>query len=664
MNAITRLALALAVLAGCSSDGTVVTVGPPPGPHPLYGPGPSTALVPYPSNRYAKADSSTATGLRVSIDATTTADQTVSASSDAGVEQLANAVATINQSDGFSTIGGVFATFTDDLDPASFTLTPNQYTQPGTPIALVDVDDASPEKGTAHGLVPRYLSSANDPNATVADFLLVAEPATPLRPKTKYAYVITDAVRTAAGTHLVPSPDAFALVNGTAEGAYGDSVRAALPIVQTATGITPAHVTLATVFTTETVHDTLVAVAQDRRAAPRPTLSDTLVVNEMATTPGDNRVRFAGNFPAPDFRAPKPDSKWHLASDGKPSLQSTASLQFFLAFSDRTFSGPRPVVIFQHGLGSDKDSTWSMTDRVKSLNVAVIGIDAPEHGSRATPPYPPGHTDLVKATTAFFGLDLNDGTFDLGIARDNFRQMACDQLEMMRFIQTLGTLDVLPLGAPDGKPDIDTSRIIYLGQSFGSVMAATFESLAPEVGASVWNVGGAGFALLFEDSPLFGILTKGLTPAGTTKGQLARFFAMIQGVVDPGDAANYAHYVTTEGLPGVPAWKPKDVLIEEVIGDNIVPNSSAERLARAAGLAQVQPVVKAIGGLDAVASPATGNLPDGATGGIFQFAEADGMPVDHSGLISTNDAINQYTKFFAGSLAGGHGTVINPFASH
>jgi pimeloyl-ACP methyl ester carboxylesterase len=663
MNAITRVALTLAVLAGCSSDGTVVTVGPPSGPHPLYGPGPSTALIPYPSNRYAKADTTTATGLRVSIDATTTADPTISTSSDAGVEQLANAVATINESDGFSTVGGVFATFTDDLDPSSFTLTPDQYTQPGTPMALVDVDDSSPEKGTARGLVPRYVSSTNDPDATVADFLLVAEPSTPLRPKTKYAYVITDAVRTATGTHLVPSPDTFSLVTGTAEGAYGDSVRAALPIVQTATGIDPSHVTLATVFTTETVHDTLVAVAQDRRAAPRPMQSDTLVVNEMGAGAGDNRVRFAGHFPAPDFRAPKPDSKWHIGSDGKPSLQSTASLEFFLAFSDRTFSGPRPVAIFQHGLGSDKDSTWGTADRLKALNVAVIGIDAPEHGSRATPPYPPGQTDLVKATSAFFGLDLNKGSFDLGIARDNFRQMACDQLDMLRFIQTLGTLDVLPLDAPDGKPDIDPTRIIYLGHSFGSVMAATFESLAPEVSGSVWNVGGAGFALLFEDSPLFGILTKGLTPAGTTKGQLARFFAMIQGVVDPGDAVNYAHYVTTEGLPGVPAWKPKDVLLEEVIGDNIVPNSSAERLARAAGLAQVQPVVKAIGGLDAVAAPASGNLPSGATGGVFQFDHADGMPVNHGGLIFTNDAINQYTKFFAASLAGGHGTVVNPFAS-
>jgi pimeloyl-ACP methyl ester carboxylesterase len=433
--------------------------------------------------------------------------------------------------------------------------------------------------------------------------------------------------------------------------------------VQAAVGIDPSHVVLATVFTTETVHDAVVGVASDRRAAPPPTLSDTLVINEMGSGPGDKRVRFAGHFAAPDYRAPKPDGKWHVGADGKPALQSTASLEFFLAFSDATTSGPRPVAIFQHGLGSDKDETWGTAQRLASLNVAVIGIDAPEHGSRATPPYPPGKTDLVTASEAFFGIDPNDGSFDIAIARDNFRQMACDQLEMLRFIQTLGTLDVLPLGAPDGKPDIDPTKIIYLGHSFGSVMAATFNSLAPEVSAAVWNVGGAGLAMLFEDSGLFSLLTKSLEPPGMTKGDLARFFSIIQGIVDPGDAANYAPYVTLKALPGVPGWKPKDVLIEEVIDDTIVPNSAAERYARAAGLAQVQPVAVPIAGLTSVASPASGNLAGGATGGIFQFLTADGAPTDHGSLIFTNDAIAQYTTFFQGSLAGGHGTVIDPSAA-
>ncbi|HEY8039691.1 MAG TPA: hypothetical protein VIF15_07850 [Polyangiaceae bacterium] len=639
-----------ATFCGCSSDGTLI-----PQPHALYGPASSTTLSPYPSNRYATADPTTRTGLRVAIDASTTGDPLVA--------QLGSTVATLDQLDGFSTLGGVITSFTDDLDPASFARPPEAYQAAGAPMALVDVDPASPESGRAWGLVPRYLSSNDDPDATTADYTLIAEPATPLRPKTRYAFVLTDSIRTTAGDALVPTADTRALLTGSAEGDYGASVRAALPVVKAATGIDPSHVTLATVFTTETVHDVLVAGAAARRVAPAPALLDTLVVNETGGGGGDNRVRFAGHFPAPEYRAPKPDGKWQVGADGKPAVQSTASLEFFLAFSDATTSGPRPVAIFQHGLGSDKDSTWGTADRLKSLNVAVIGIDAPEHGSRATPPYPPGKTDLVKASLDFFGIDANDKTFDVAVPRDNFRQMALDQLEMLRFVQALGSLDVLPVGAPDGKPDIDPTRVIYLGHSFGSVMAATFNAIAPEVRATVWNVGGAGLAMLFEDSGLFSLLTRSLEPPGTPKGQLARFFATIQGIIDPGDAANYAPYVTLEGLPGVADWEPKDVLIEEVKDDNIVPNSSTERLARAAGLAQVQPVAVPIGGLASIPAPASANLADGATGGVFQFAMADGASVNHGGLIFTNDAIRQYTTFFAGALAGGHATVIDPFAA-
>jgi pimeloyl-ACP methyl ester carboxylesterase len=635
-----------AIASACTSDGTVL-----PQPHALYGPQTSTALTPYPSNRYTRADATTKTGLRVAI-AGRTADVIVAA--------LPGTIGTLEDSDGFSTLGGVYATFTDDLDRTTFTRDPDAYTKPGTPMALVDVDPASPEMGRAHALIPRYVSSNDDLGAMVPDFTLVAEPATPLRPKTRYAFVLTDTITTTYRTPLVPTDDTKALLSGGAEGDYGASVRAAMPIVGAATGIAPEHVALATVFTTESVHDTLLAAAGAARAAAPPKLSDTLVVNEMGTGADDLRVRFAGHFPAPDYRAPKPDGKWYVGADGKPTLQSTASLEFYLAFSDRTHSGPRPVAIFQHGLGSDKDFTWGTTDRLKALGIAVIGIDAPEHGSRATPPYPPGMTDIVKATTDFFGINTDTKTFDVAIARDNFRQMACDQLEELRFVQALGSLDVLPLGAPDGVPDIDPTKVIYLGHSFGSVMAATFLALAPEVRASVWNVGGAGLGMLFEDSALFSIIVKALEPPNTTTGQPARFFSTIQGILDPGDAANYAHYVTTEGLPGVPGWAPRDVLIEEVIDDNIVPNSSAERYARAAGLAQVGPVVNAIPGLASVPSPASANLANGVTGGIFQFAMADGMPVNHGGLIFTNDAIKQYTTFFGDALTKGRATIVAP----
>lgn len=132
--------------------------------------------------------------------------------------------------------------------------------------------------------------------------------------------------------------------------------------------------------------------------------------------------------------------------------------------------------------------------------------------------------------------------------------------------------------------------------------------------------------------------------------------------MDPGDPANYAPFVALAGLPGVANWKAKDVLLQEVRHDNIVPNTSSERLARATGLAQISPVLDPIGGLTPGAPGVSGNMATGATGGIFQFEVADGKTVDHGSLIFATEGIKQYVEFFRGSLAGGHGSIINPYA--
>jgi pimeloyl-ACP methyl ester carboxylesterase len=640
---------ALAAVAACSSHSS--TTSPPP-PTAVYTAAALTRLSPYPSNRYAKADPSSATGIRVAIGPDDTNDPMLTVFPDT--------IAALNAIDGFSTLGGVSMSFSDDIDPTTVQRKTDGYATADSPMALVDVDPSSPENGHARGLVPRYYTTTGDDSAATVDFTLVVEPAQPLRPKTRYAFVLTDAVKTTSGVALTQSDDTRALLTGTAEASYGDSVRAALPVIETATGITKSHVVLATVFTTQTVHDVTLASATERRAAPPPTLQDTFTVQMTTGDATDPRVRFVGHFNAPEYRKAKPDSKWDV-QDGKPVVQKTSNLELYIAFSDATSTAKRPIVIFQHGLGGDKDATWGTSQRLAPLNAAVFGIDAPEHGSRGDPPFPDGKTDLVQASMNFFGVNLDTKAFDMRIARDNFRQMAADQLELLRFIQTLGTLDILPVGAPDGIPDLDVTKILYLGHSFGSVMAATFNALAPEISASVWNVGGAGLTGLFHDSGLFSILTKSLEPADTPKSEVARFFSITQSIIDPGDAANYAPYTTLSGLPGVPNWRPKDVLLQEVRHDTIVPNSSSERLARAAGLAQVSPVLDAIAGLAPMQPGLSSNLASGATGGIFQFEIADGKTVDHGSLIFTTEGIKQYVEFFRGSLAGGHGAIINPY---
>lgn len=624
--------------SACSSEPERVPAEPPV--FAIFGARAESRLSPYPSDRYTRPDPAAATGLRVDISAATTNDTITAA--------YPKTVADLNTMDGFSTVGGVYVNFTGDVDPKTFTRPIDGYTGADTPAALVDVDDKSPDRGKTVGLIPLYATTADGLyDYKAADHTLLFQPARPLRPRTKYLFVLTSAIRTAAGSAIAATDDTRATLTNASD-PHAERVRVGLPILEKATGIARNKIVLASHFTTATVHDELLAAATAQRLMPPPKTTTELTVVEQSKT--DNRVRYSLKFEAPEYRTPKPGGRF-VIKEGKPVVQSTVQLEALLAFSDRTKGGKRPVVIFGHGLGGDKDGVWGTAERLAELGVAVISIDAPEHGSRGT-----GATDNKLAPVfAFFGIDAQtkDEAFVIARARDNFRQMALDQLELVRLIKSLSSLDLLPLGAPDGVPDLDPDNIIYLGHSFGSVMGPTAAAIAPEIRAAVWNVGGGGLTTLLRDSATFKFIIDAMKPRGTPPGDVIRFFASIQAIVDPGDSANWVRGVTLEGFPGVADWKARDVLLQEVYNDAIVPNSTSELLARAAGLTHQMPKRSEIPGLSTANGSLTANLPSGATGVLAQFEKgADGKLIDHGSLIFAPEGRAQYVAFFASALKG------------
>jgi hypothetical protein len=649
----------LFALAGCSSDPApqpVADAGPPPI-EALYGAAADTFLTPYPSDRYTVPDATTATKLRVHLDATTTKDPFIAAYPVTADE--------LSAMDGFSTAGGVIVSFsapidihgivTDEAAEPPVTDPPRDadaYTKKGSPFLLVDVDPLSPEHGKARGLLPRWWAQAKDSYYTTDEFTLVAQPATPLLPGTRYAFIVTDALKSANGGAITRSAATEKLLAGEDKSAYGAEVQAALGEIEKSTGVARGDVRLVTAFTTASILDESLATAKRARTQPPPALLEDWSV-EMPMTAPDKRVRFRAVFETPEYRRPLPDGKWEI-KDGAPVVQKKVGLEVFLAFADATKSGPRPIVIFAHGLGGTKDGNWGTTERLAELGAAVIAIDSPEHGSRAADP----KTDPLLASFSFFGVDPVTQSFDLGRARDNFRQMSSDQLELVRLIDSLGKLDILPVGAPDGVPDLDVSRILYIGHSFGSVQGPAIFATAPEITQAVWNVGGDGLMTLLRDSGTFSLLVNSLKPPHTADGALGRFFAISQAIVDPGDPLNYARFGTQLAAPGVTGWKPRDVLLQEVVDDSIVPNSTSEALARAAGLVLADPI-RPISGLPSGAAPLTGNLTSGATGAIAQFDKIEGGQLaTHGELIFSPEARAQYVEFFKTGLAKPHATVI------
>lgn len=650
------LPLVALALAGCADE-----IPPPPKEIPItvtarYTDAPDTVLAPYPSDRFTAPDEGTPTGLRVALGPDVTHDPLALA--------YPSTIAQLNAMDGFSTAGGVAVVLSGAVDVRGIVIDEradppildpprdaSAYKEPGSPFYLVNVDPSSPEKGKLHGIVPRFWAQPADVDFAEADYTLVLMPAEPLQPATRYLAVVTDALPAADGGRVGPSPDMEAILNGTASSAYASEVRAGLDVLEEAGGPARDHLALATVFTTASVTRGSFAMAKRARERPAPAITSGWTIETPLQT--DGRARFKARFTSPEYRRPLPTGTWEEGPDGAPAVQEVADLEVFLAFSDATVSGPRPVVIFQHGLGGDKDGCWGTAERLASLGVAVIAIDSPEHGSRA----PEGSTSIAQISR-FFGVDFATGAFDITRARDNFRQMTADQLELVRLVGALGSLDLLPVGAPDGVPDLDPSQLMYIGHSFGSVQGPAVFALAPEIKRTVWNVGGDSLMMLIRDSGLFSLMVNGLKPSGTTDGALGRFFAATQALVDPGDPINYARYGALERPPFVPNWAPRDMLIQMVIDDGIVPNSTSEALARAAGLTLIDPI-RPISGLASAASPLENNLPGGATGAISQFDTMDGMTAEHGGLIFSSEGQAQYVLFFASGLASpnAHATV-------
>lgn len=646
------LALALGVGAGCGDD----TEPAPEEPltTAVYGDPLKTQLLPYPSDRYTVADASTNTGLRVAVGPETTGDVFIG-----GYPLVVQRLA---EMDGFSTAGGFAIGFDRPIDGSAFAgsqggvapeaIDPAAFTTAEAAIVLLDIDPDSPERGKVFGLLPRYFEQAKDDYYPIDEFTIVARPTEPLLPATKYMFVATRRLLDKDGKPVGRSAETEALLEAEPADDYAALVQSGLAVLEQSVGIAARDVVVASAFTTASITETMQAISLRAREAPAPAMVEPWTVQQESDT--DDRVRFRATFESPEYRDKGGDWTFQLGEDGAPIAQEVVPIEAYLAFSDATVSGPRPVVIFQHGLGGDKDGNWGTSERLSDLGVAVFSIDSPEHGSRG------GAEGVLQSVLAFFGIDDQTGEFDIARARDNFRQMASDQLELVRLIDSLGELDLLPVGAPDGVPDLDVSRILYIGHSFGSVQGPTLFAMAPEVQLAVWNVGGDNVMQLLEDSDVFSLMVDSMKPPGTADGSLARFLSATQAIVDPGDPINYARFALKETFPGVAGGSVRSILLQEVVRDTIVPNSTSNALARATGLSLMNPVVPPLG-MPVVESPSTGGGPNGSTAVMCQFATMNGGEVaTHGELIFTEEARDQYVEFFRTGLTGRPATVVSP----
>jgi hypothetical protein len=180
------------------------------------------------------------------------------------------------------------------------------------------------------------------------------------------------------------------------------------------------------------------------------------------------------------------------------------------------------------------------------------------------------------------------------------RQTALDLSRLVLTIQ--GGIDL----DGDGKPDLDATKVYYVGQSLGSMYGSIFSALDPAVRASVLNVGGGSVEDIVRWSEtyhslaaaLLGSRTPSLLNEGTdfndnyvfpyqpvlvneVAGAIAiqNAFELYEWLESPGDAVYYAPHLDASMLPGVPF---KRILFQLAREDTTMPNMATTRLIKAA----------------------------------------------------------------------------------
>jgi predicted esterase len=537
--------------------------------------------------------------------------------------------ATVGLLDGFSPAAPGYVRFDAPLDPASLPADPGATLSPEASVQLIDVDPASP----AHGQRMRVSTSFRAaPGRYLLPNTLRFMPALgfPLRPHTRYALVVTDALRAATGGEVLPSDELLEVlgINGPT------GPRAALhdaytPIVDEigALGVARESIVHFSVFTTgdpsaeaelvaRSVHDAVQAPDFIEPWIKYGFMSEGFVEYQADYGPSPNFQR--GTLP---FKKYGDGGEFNVV-DGVPTVVDTFDLRFSLSVP----SSPEcpmpaegyPVVLYAHGTGGNfrsylnEDYAATMAQQC----IAMMGVDQIFHGTRPGAPVNPEDVLLL-----FFNFENPIA------ARTNGRQSAIDEIQRARLFTE--THAVIPASISHTGEDIrfDPTKVMFFGHSQGGLNGPLYLALDDSARGGVLSGSGAiiGLALLEKTAPqpsiaqLVPTVFLGLLPEELEELDLFHPAIMLaQSIVDSIDPINYARLTVREPLPG---FVPKSVLITEGlgadgVGDHYTPPHGIEAQAVAMGVPLLLPAQIPIAQLGWGADPAVTVPPDGLRGNL------------------------------------------------
>jgi hypothetical protein len=448
------------------------------------------------------------------------------------------------------------------------------------------------------------------------------------------------AVRTDPTTSncLSPSPKLRALLTPGSTERLADRYAEGLA----ALGWAPEEVGAMVVYTTQSAEDTDAAVAAD--VATR-----TIALDAPPVCTDRNGFRDCrGTITVGDYRASD-----RIVPEGPVAVQATYALPVAIWVPPADAHGPWPVLLCGHGLGGDKEDCTFLADLAVPRGMAVVAVDAQQHGDH---PLRTVDDDALDETMGLFGFNISPPSVDPLVMRDNFRASAWDKLQVLRAIELGMDVDA------DGVTDLDPARIQYVGASLGGIMGPELVAWDPVVSAGTLIVPGGGLMNLVHDSETFGIIAVAMEPNGWDDDDLVRTLPMLQTIIDAGDPLVHAATISRRRAES----EGPDLLLMMAYGDEVVPNSSTSALAQALEVDGVGTERLSVPGITFTPGPISGNLADGATGGLLQIAEVqqeeggEFEPAQHDDLHSSIQSQEVLIPFVETVFSGGTPSIFEP----
>lgn len=384
-----------------------------------------------------------------------------------------------------------------------------------------------------------------------------------------------------------------------------------------------------------------------------------------------------------------------------------------------------PVVIYIHGITSDRLSVVALAHALASACVATVAVDLPVHG------VPAGvglnmdngalagiygaddprerHFEVVQdangdpvpmdagATGGSGAWFINFGT--LQNTRDNMRQAVMDLLNLNATLADIGALNLD--SDANNRDDFNLSQVKVAGVSLGGIIGTVFADANEQAldnasaagglpttlnriqGLAI-SAGGSQVAQILANSDTFAPrINAGLAANGVNVGtsDYERFLYVAQSTLASGDPVNYAESLAGTGVP---------VVVQQIIGggdasalgdtktytpDKVVPNSAA-----GAPLAGTTPLATLLGATqvdetdspyDVTAGSALVNLTVGHHASLLRPNEESNESSTAGEFVATSELQREVVSFVLnsagmeiGQAPEGHGTIPDGFASN